>query len=169
MSFSVGYRGKRRLRRGGLTLIEVVAGLALLGWLLSAVILAKSRNTRQFSRASLKLEAVEAADALMTRWWAHKSQQPPSMTGQGDVPGSDRLTWRASQAANETIESLGGLVVRLEIVDARTGTESPPLYTLDFVVSKEEPETQDSDNPDQENLDDETGQQKTGGRGAAGR
>ena len=59
---------RRRLRRPGLTLIEVVAGLALLATVLVLVFAARDRVAHQQVRADRRLAAVAAADALVADW-----------------------------------------------------------------------------------------------------
>ena len=56
-------------RRQGLTLIEVVAGLALMSSILVAVLFLKSRYARQQAIADHHLKSLSAADALLSIWW----------------------------------------------------------------------------------------------------
>lgn len=66
-------RRKRIFRSGwhsGLTLIEVVAGMAIAGTLLVSVILSTSVHRRQVKRAMLKQEAIVALDRLLCAWAA---------------------------------------------------------------------------------------------------
>lgn len=51
-----------------MTLVEVVASLALLGSLLGASVIAQARLTRQWTAAQERAEAVEALDAQLTDW-----------------------------------------------------------------------------------------------------
>lgn len=54
--------------RTGLTLIEVVAGLALMGTLLVAVLLGASSHLRQLRTARQKTSAIESLDRLLPFW-----------------------------------------------------------------------------------------------------
>ena len=75
----------------GLTLIEVLAGLAILGTLLSGVVMASVRLQRQRALAYEKLQAVEATDALLETWFSPSSPSPsssPTATS-GDAGGDD--------------------------------------------------------------------------------
>lgn len=54
--------------RSALTLIEVVAGLALMGTLLAAIMVAGSAHARQAKAAADKREAVIMLDRLLNAW-----------------------------------------------------------------------------------------------------
>ncbi len=121
----------------GLTLIEVIAGLALLGWLLSAVVLAKARHTRQLAESNRQLEAIEAADLLLARWWAVKDDIPLPRSGRGRVPGSDLWHWRVTPLARDEADALGIEIVRLQISDGRWDPQTPPAVEVDLVLPVE--------------------------------
>src|SRR4051794_34521543 len=83
---------KPRRAHRAMTLIEVVGGLALLGTLLVAVLLAKAKFTRQAATADRKLQAVAAADELLTVWRQDSNALPRD--GVGPVPGDRQFSWR---------------------------------------------------------------------------
>ena len=147
---------RRRSRCVGLTLIEVIAGLALLGWLLSAVVLAKARYTRQLAQANRGIEAIEAADSLLASWWQDKADVPLPLSGWGEVPDSNGLNWRTSQVTNEAVEDLGAVVIRLEITDRQTSPPAAVLTTVDLVWPQEAPVDEDLQDPgaDEEGMPD---------------
>lgn len=118
--------------RGGFTLIEVVAGLAILGSLLVAVVLAKGRHTQQWSQANRQLQAVEAADAMLTTWWSNTAGVPRS--GSGQTTGPVPFRWQTRIVPHEEIERLSISVVRLEIHDQSDRGSVSPLVTVDVVV-----------------------------------
>ena len=93
-------------RTHGLTLIEVVAAIAILGTLLVGVVLAKSRHTRQLQLARAQTYAIEATDALITDWWTNADGPP--IDQRGAVPGEEGLVWRTRLVHNLPIQSLGG-------------------------------------------------------------
>ncbi len=131
----------------GFTLIEVIAGLAILGSLLAATVLARVAYTRQWVKANQKLEAVAAADALLAQWWRAPEGLPVS--GAGDVPGWEKLTWRTHELPDDAAASIGGRVVRLEILPLgghQTAETESPWATVDVVLptaaSENERETQ---------------------------
>src|SRR5687767_11024896 len=78
--------------RRAMTLVEVVGALALLGVLLVGTLLAKARSTRQAALADRRLEAVAAADALLTAW--RRDPQSLARSGGGRVSGEADLSWR---------------------------------------------------------------------------
>ncbi len=69
-----------RPRTRGLTLVELLASLALLGGVLGGAVLAKARLSRQWSAAQHRLVAVERLDAMLERWHA-EGHIPPNASG----------------------------------------------------------------------------------------
>jgi hypothetical protein len=129
---------RRLTRRSGLTLVEVVAGLALLATLLVAVLGTKARVTRQWAHANRKLEAVAAADRLLAAWWATPATFPRKNSG--SVPGDAGLNWRTTPVGNDAVRPLGASVVRLEIVDERQpAAAGAVLATVEVVLDDELP------------------------------
>lgn len=55
-------------KRLGLTLVEVVVGLAIAGTLLSAVIITSTHHAKQMRLADQKRSAAELADRFLSRW-----------------------------------------------------------------------------------------------------
>jgi prepilin-type N-terminal cleavage/methylation domain-containing protein len=145
-----------RCSRGrGLTLIEVVAAIAILGTILVAVVLARSRLTRQLALVDLKTSAVAAADDLIAAWWASPAGFP--IDREGVVPGDERLLWRTMVVRNDMMEALGAVVVRLEMRPASAAValammngeagsaaaaklaELEPLAVVEVVLPRPEP------------------------------
>jgi type II secretory pathway pseudopilin PulG len=125
-------RAKSRL---AMTLIEVVGGLALLGTLLVAVLLAKAKFTRQVATADRKLQAVAAADELLTAWRQDANALPRD--GAGPVAGDRQFSWRTRTVANPEIAALGAQTVRLEVLDDRAA--GAVLATVEVVVEPPAP------------------------------
>jgi len=100
-------------RRSGLTLLEVLAAVAILGTILVGVVMAKSRHTRQLAATGRLDAAVRAADELIAAWWASPNGVPVDQSGELGTEGS--LTWRTRVVANKEIEALGARVVRVEV------------------------------------------------------
>jgi prepilin-type N-terminal cleavage/methylation domain-containing protein len=123
-------------RRRGLTLVEVVAGLALLSTLLVAVLTAKARATRQWTSANRRLEAVAAADRMLVGWWQDRAKFPRASSGH--VTGDVGLAWRTSTVQNEAVNALQASVIRMEILDERV---SPPvvLASVEIVLDDAPP------------------------------
>jgi type II secretory pathway pseudopilin PulG len=70
-----------RNRRSGLSLLEVIAGIALLSTLLVSCMLAWSLHRRQIRVAELQIEAAELADQQLTLWYADKGRLPEQPAG----------------------------------------------------------------------------------------
>ena len=103
------------MRRRGLTLIEVVAALALMATLLVAVLTIKAALTRRRAAADRRLRAVAAADALLTQWWADPATFPVGRSG--PVAADPSLAWSTRVLPNPVAARLGGRVVRLDVRD----------------------------------------------------
>ena len=134
-----------RSRRAGLTLIEVVAAIAILGVVLVGIVLAKSRHTRQLAVAQRKQEAVRAADALLTRWWTRPEGVP--VDAEGVLEDDPTLRWQTRLVNNKPIDELGARVVRVELHVANP-QQSPlepkdhKLVTVDLVLPVPEEDNQ---------------------------
>lgn len=124
----------QRWGRRGLTLIEIMAGLAILGSLLVALLLARGRCQRQWDLANRRLEAIAAAEALLAQWWQDPALLPRSAAGTLAEPST--LAWRTQAVANGPVESLGAAVVRLEILDRQS--RAAVLASVEVVVPGEQ-------------------------------
>src|SRR4051794_8506660 len=91
-------RPMRLRRRPAMTLVEVVAALALLGTLLAAVLVVRVRYARQSAAAERRLQAVAAADALLSAW--HRDPRSLPRFGSGQVAGDAQLAWRTAVVPN---------------------------------------------------------------------
>src|SRR6185503_13806697 len=54
--------------RGGATLIEVMAGLVVLGVLVASIVIARGRAARQWAEAERRIVAAKALDGVVSRW-----------------------------------------------------------------------------------------------------
>ncbi|HSW49057.1 MAG TPA: hypothetical protein VLH09_02730 [Bryobacteraceae bacterium] len=116
-----------------MTLIEVLAGLAILASLLGAILLARSQHARQTVTAQRRLEAVQAADILLTGWWRDPQQFPRSASG--PVTGNERLTWRTEIVNAPAASKLQVQIVRLEI--RSPSDPGKPLVRVELVLPDE--------------------------------
>lgn len=118
----------------------MVAGLALLSTLLVAVLTTQARVTRQWSHAQRKLEAVDAADRLVTGWWTDVGQFPRRAAGR--VPGGGGLAWRTTPVANPELNAMNVSVVRVQVFEdargkhgaSRSGGGAAVLASVDVVL-----------------------------------
>lgn len=141
----------RRSHSRGLTLIEVVAAIAILGTLLVGIVLAKSRHTRQLERARAQADAVQATDALIAGWWTDVHGVP--IDERGEVPGRSSLRWRTRLIDNPRIEDLGARVVRVEVFadddddeaqrSLKPGEKDEALVVVDLVLPDPEVEARE--------------------------
>src|SRR5687768_12235907 len=116
----------------GMTLIEVVAGLALMATLLVALLQAKVGHARQTNVAERKLAAVAIADRLLSEWWRAPEKFPIETTGR--VRSDPRFAWRTALVPNPTTERLDMDVVRLEIIDLQAKGGEPIVAAAVEVV-----------------------------------
>jgi len=103
----------RSVPRRGLSLVEVVAGVALLATLLVGIVLAAGRHGAQLRAAEQRLAAVRAADRLLAQWYGEPAGPPRDATG--PVTGAPGLVWRTRPLVQPDAEQLGLEIVRLEI------------------------------------------------------
>jgi len=136
----------RRSRPAGLTLLEVVAAIAILGTILVGIVLARSRHVRQLARSERQGDAVRATDEQLARWWTRPEGVPVDASGAIETDGS--LTWQTHVVPSEPLEQLGARVVRVEVrptatdPSSPTGADAEPLVTVDLVLpdpDREEP------------------------------
>ncbi len=116
----------------GLTLIEVVAGLALMGTLLAGMLTAKSRFTRQQVQSQRVLVAVEALDALLIERWDefHVIQRG----SHGDFDGLEDMTWRASIVTSGAASDWHCRVIRIEVLDQVERSRGESLASVELLV-----------------------------------
>jgi prepilin-type N-terminal cleavage/methylation domain-containing protein len=124
----------------GLTLIEVMAGLAILGTLLASLVVARGRYLHQWTLAGQKQQAVQAADQLLAGWWADPQKFPRQQAG--ELPKSN-LQWRTSVLDSKSATDLKVQIIRLELFEKREnadriatdGEKQSPLVQVDVVLN----------------------------------
>jgi len=118
--------------RPGATLIEVLAGLVILGTLLVSIAAARGRFARQWVEADRRLAAVRAADRLMADWMAGGEQNIPTQA-QGELAGVPKCLWRTREIRSQGAQDLRARVIRLEIFD-KTSRSREPVFYVEFLV-----------------------------------
>ena len=113
-----------------MTLIEIVAGLVILGTVLASLAIARGRFARQWSAADRKLAAVRALDALVTEWMNAPGDGAVPLNREGRVADSRGLLWRTRAFRDPEARRLSAVIVRVEVTDR---TESP-LAAVDLLV-----------------------------------
>ena len=122
-----------------MTLIEVLAGLAILSTVLVAILIAKGRYTRQHARAARLTEVVAATDQLLSEQWTDQGIAPGES---GPLPGLPDYEWRTFMHAAVLPRELENhaRLVRLEVTRADTNnTNNTPILTLDLLTPPEVP------------------------------
>ena len=110
-------------RARGLTLVEVLAGTALLGTLLVAILVTKGRLAAQGRIAETRLAACAVLDSLLAEWWTDDDGVPAEQAG--DVPGDARWRWRMRTRSDGPVELPDGEVVIVELFDVGTVDPEP--------------------------------------------
>jgi hypothetical protein len=118
-------------------LIEVLAGLVLLGTILSSALVARGRFQRQWRAADEKLAAVRAADELIAKWIAQPPGSAP-VPGEGRLGSSEHLRWRTRWRPDPAAQRLGVRVAEVEVYDPRHA-RSRPILRVDFLLRPRPP------------------------------
>lgn len=125
------------LARSGLTLLEVLAGLALLATLLAGVLTAYGNHVRQVRRTQLRLKAADAADRMLTDWFQRPGGFPEE--GCGTVPADVKIDWRTRRLKPLLAEREEDIpIVRLEMFDGKAKEKNPevePILVIDLASS----------------------------------
>jgi type II secretory pathway pseudopilin PulG len=111
--------------RVAITLTEVVVGLALMGSLLTIMLVGAGRLERQRSAAEAKLEAVAALDLLISGFFSNGF---PALPSEGALPVKDGWMWTMSRVNIAAPE--GCTVTRFAIVDLRKANDLPNDNTI---------------------------------------
>lgn len=124
---------KHGKRQRGLTMVEVLAALVILGSLLTAIVTAATRSSRQWARADRKLQAVVVADQLLEQWWADPKTMPRQDTG--DITDDSSFRWRTQVIPNRELEKLDTEIIRLEMFDQRPEAVSrEPIVAVELIL-----------------------------------
>ena len=109
-----------RFRRPGVTLIEILAGLAVLGVLISSIMIARGRALRQWADADARLQASRAVDELVTTWIAGpESPDRIPVPASGTLAGLPDYLWRTTYLSDPAARQLSANIVRLEVTKDR--------------------------------------------------
>lgn len=120
-------------RRSGVTLIEVLAAMALLGSLAVAMVLSRGRLVDQHQLAQQKMDAVNVADALLAQWWTGDPAAFP-VGETGDIDSHPDWAWQTREIPNLALRPFAARVVQLRIVDASAPGEPVELTSVDLVL-----------------------------------
>jgi len=123
-----------RNKCSGITLIEVVVGIAIMGTLLSLMLVAAGRLEVRRDFAERKLESVQIANGLMSEFFALGF---PRLDSRGEIVGHPGWFWTLS---GRPLNSDQGLLstVRVSVYGgSQTESEPKPLSTIEVLVTTE--------------------------------
>jgi len=118
--------------RRGLTLVEVIASLAIVSTLLVGLLVAGSRHADQIRRSRRMLDVIARVDALLYEW-AGSGGLVLKKT-EGELPGEDGLIWRTRPADTRYRQELGIDLVRFEVFSRDDTLGERPLVSLELAV-----------------------------------
>jgi len=129
--------------RSGMTLIEVIAALAILGTVLTASIMARGRFVQQDRSARHRINAAPVADRLLEGWWRQPDELPHH--GRGSADG---YFWRTSTRDDEQLTRWGVSVLRLELwrqgdsvtINTESYDTKQPDLAVELLVPRHEPD-----------------------------
>lgn len=113
------------------TLVEVIAGIALLGTLLAGLMLGFSAHVRQYQAARLRIQAIEKLDRQLALWYADGSELP--IDSAGPLSSQPPLTWRTSTVRSPQAGRLNAVVVRVEVRRPDRADSSHPVVVVELL------------------------------------
>ena len=124
----------RSPHRRGVTLVETVAALVILGTLVAMALSAQARLVHQWNAADMRIEAAKVADDLLSFWWDSPGQMPHQQEGVStDHPG---WRWRTVSLQDAALLRDRMEVVRLSIFAPPTaGYGDVPLAEIELLTS----------------------------------
>ena len=121
-------------RSRGLTLVELLAGLVVLGTLLTMVVTARGRFVEQWADADKKLAATRELESRVTSW-IDRPTSMPRVPSEGPLTTVPTHRWRTQYVADPAATDLFTRVVRVEVLPARsTRSHSKPLVAVEFLL-----------------------------------
>lgn len=118
---------RRQQHRNGLSLIEVVASIALLALLMVSLLAGWQRHRKLAERSQLKLDAAEKLDEQLGRWFALDGGPP--VQSEGILTGTDfRWSSHPTPGRGRPLPSL--IPVTVEVDSPRHGT----LLSIEVVI-----------------------------------
>jgi hypothetical protein len=118
-------------RAAGTTLIEVLAGLVILGTLLVSLAIARGRFLRTWTDADRRIAATREADGLVEGWLSGSPSSVP-LSSQGFTDDAARRLWRTTPIPSPEAATVGAVVVRLQVFENTSA--AAPLCQVDFLL-----------------------------------
>jgi type II secretory pathway pseudopilin PulG len=124
-------------RTRGVTLVETVAALALLGTLVALSFSSRSNINKQYTHANLKFQATELADQQIQHW--HDTVPTPPLRESGPMIGHPDWTWRTTVINDPDLLPLKLSILHLQIfAPTALRSEPGPVLTLELVIPAED-------------------------------
>lgn len=118
----------RSCERSGLTLVEVIASVALMTTLLVGLLTAHSRHIKQIKLADEKQIAIDLADGLVADWFASDETLPQNASGAFFEAG---YTWKSVRVAGSIDNpEWNAAVIQLSVWSV---AHDKPLVTLELL------------------------------------
>ncbi len=136
-----------------LTLVEVLAAMAILGSLLTGIVLAQGKLSIQSRRTMQTREACQLAEGLLSLWWEDEVIIPRNSSGEIGEPAGWR--WQTFVYYSDQADDLGAEVMRLNLFGPGTH-ENKPTLSIEVLVPQletEEGEIDDENFKDEDSLD----------------
>ncbi len=137
-------RSSRYSKSKGLTLVEVIASLALLSTVLVTVLLSWSRNTAQLSTAHKQTRALELLDQQIAEWYGSADGIP--LNEQGVFEADSTFAWRTKLISAKS-SNPDWKVATVQIAVATRLKPSRVLARVELLVNMFESPTTSSDRP----------------------
>ena len=119
--------------RNGLTLIEVVAGLALLSMLMVTAMVGFSRHKQQIEFSQDQLAAAELADQLLADWYKTPERFPRASSGLAHQ-GDRQFVWKTRVIYDEVAQSMFADKVRLTM--EKSTAPDAKLVSVEILVAR---------------------------------
>lgn len=122
----------------GLTLVEVIFSLALVGTLMVTLLIAHRRHTDQLALAEKQLVAIDALDQMMLAFYNDGNAQVPTKVrfeqATGEVPGKPKLRWRRFVRNEGTAGGRIAEILRVEVYNSDF-LDGKTLADVELIVS----------------------------------
>jgi len=118
------------------TLVEALAGTAVLGSLLVSILIGAVRLQGQAGRAERRLQACRVVDQLLEAWWRNPEEFP--RRDEGSVSEGDGWRWRTQVLPSGPERVLRGEVVAVEVFAAGERDGEPAARVEVLVPEKED-------------------------------
>ena len=128
----------RRQRSAGVTLVEVVVAVAIIGTLVAMSLGAQSRLVHQWKEADMRTQGAAIADEMLTDWWQSTGKVPQNAGG--PVRTRAGWTWRTTPLVNDALAHEQLRIVRLSVYPPADSAVGPGAMSEVDVVVKIEPE-----------------------------